>query len=139
MRFNLPFSSFYPSQLYLCNNAGQKYILRELRALFNFTEDESQKAQINLLDLVFRNYLPKAINRELNALRRNGVTGQDLFTHLVTIYHQHDLHKLSDRGARVGGNAASQAAYSTPARRHRQKSELKYQPIAAIVCSEELV
>lgn len=96
---------------------GQRYILRELRTLFKFTEDESQKTLINLLDRVFRNHLPQAINRELNALRRNKASGQDLFTHLVQIYNQHDLHKISDR----------------------QKSELKYQPIAAIICSGGLV
>lgn len=95
---------------------GQKYILRELRTLFNFTEDESQKTLINLLDQIFRNHLPQAINRELNALRRNGVTGQDLFTHLVKIYNQHDLHKLSDS----------------------QNLELKSQPIPMIICSEQL-
>jgi hypothetical protein len=96
---------------------GQKYILRELRALFKLTEDESQKTQINLLDRVFRNPLPQAINRELNALRHNGTTGQDLFSYLVQIYNRHNLHKLSDR----------------------HNSELKYQPIATIICSEELV
>ena len=96
---------------------GQRYVLRELRTLFNFTEDESQKRQINLLDRVFRNHLPQAINRELNALRRNGVSGQDLFTHLVKIYKQHDLHKLGDR----------------------HSSESKSQPISTIVCSEGLV
>ncbi|VEP14153.1 DNA/RNA helicase, superfamily II [Hyella patelloides LEGE 07179] len=96
---------------------GQRYVLRELRTLFNFTEDESQKTLINLLDRVFRNHLPQAINRELNALRRNGITGQDLFTHLARIYNQHDLHRLSDP----------------------QKLVLKYQPIASIVCSEEFV
>ncbi|MGK7938178.1 MAG: helicase-related protein [Xenococcaceae cyanobacterium] len=95
---------------------GQKYILRELRILFNFTEDESQKAQINLLDQTFRNHLPQAINRELNALRRNETTGQDLFKYLVQIYNQHDLHKS----------------------RYRQQSELKSQPIPMIICSEEL-
>ncbi|MDJ0745366.1 MAG: hypothetical protein QNJ32_18665 [Xenococcaceae cyanobacterium MO_167.B27] len=96
---------------------GQRYILRELRTLFNFTEDESQKTLINLLVPVFRNHLPQAISRELNALRRNGTTGEDLFTYLVQIYNQHDLHKLRDH----------------------QKSELKYQPIPMIICSEGLV
>ncbi|MDJ0680443.1 MAG: hypothetical protein QNJ18_11330 [Xenococcaceae cyanobacterium MO_167.B52] len=43
--------------------------------MFNFTEDELQKTLINLLDRVFRNHLPQAINRELNTLRRNGTTG----------------------------------------------------------------
>ena len=76
-----------------------------------------KKNQINLLDQTFRNHLPQAINRELNALRRNGVSGQDLFTHLVQIYNQHDLHKWSDRDTSV----------------------LKSQPIPIIVCSEGLV
>ena len=104
---------------------GQRYVLRELRTLFNFTEDESQKTLINLLDRVFRHHLPQAINRELNALRRNGVSGQDLFTHLVQIYNQHDLHKISDK---PNGMASL-----------RQKTKLKYQPISMIICSEELV
>ena len=96
---------------------GQRYVLRELRTLFNFTEEESQKTLINLLDRVFRLHLPQAINRELNALRRNGVGGQDLFTHLVQVYNQHDLHKISDR----------------------HDSELKSQPIPMIICSESLM
>ena len=96
---------------------GQRYVLRELRTLFNFTEDESQKTLINLLDRVYRNHLPQAINRELNALRRNKISEQDLFTHLVKIYNQHDLYKLSDR--------------------HNLTS--KSQPISTIVCSEGLV
>ena len=96
---------------------GQRYILRELRELFNFTEDESQKNQINLLDQTFRNHLPQAINRQLNALRRNGTTGQNLFESLVHIYYQHDLNKWRDRNT----------------------SELKSQPIPIIVCSEGLV
>ena len=38
---------------------GQKYIQKELRTLFNLTESETQKAQINLLDRVFKNHLSK--------------------------------------------------------------------------------
>ncbi|MGL6339602.1 MAG: C-terminal helicase domain-containing protein, partial [Waterburya sp.] len=104
---------------------GQKYILRELRTLFNFTEDESQKTLINLLDQIFRNHLPQATNRELNALRRNGTSGEDLFTYLIQIYQQHDLHKFSE--PRSGSL------------RDRQNLELKYQPIPLIICSEGLV
>ncbi len=97
--------------------AAQKYIQKELRALFNLTEEETQKAQIDLLDRAFQNHLPKSTKTELNALKANKIKGQELFEHLKKIYNQHDLHKISDR----------------------QKSELKYQPIAAIVCSEGLV
>jgi len=96
---------------------GQKYIQVELRKLFKDTEDESKKTLINLLDIAFRNHLPHAIKHELNALRRNDVNGQDLLTHLVKIYSQHDLDKISNL----------------------QKSELKYQPIPMIICSEGLV
>ena len=96
---------------------GQKYILRELRALFNSTEDESKKAQIDLLEQVFRNHLPTVIRRELNALKANKINGQELFERLKKIYNQHDLHKISDR----------------------QNAELKSQPIPMIICSEGLV
>ncbi len=70
---------------------GQRYILRELRVLFGLTDDEDMKAQINILEKAYRGPLTAAINRELNIIRRNGVTGQDLFKTLVRVYHQHNM------------------------------------------------
>jgi hypothetical protein len=48
---------------------------------------------------VFRGAMTVAVNRELNLLRRNGVTGQDLLKGLIKLYHQHHLQEWLDRRA----------------------------------------
>jgi len=70
---------------------GQRYILRELRIFFKAIAEEEVKAQVNTLEKVFRSPLTQAINREINALRRNNLTGQHLFNQLVQIYNQHNM------------------------------------------------
>jgi superfamily II DNA/RNA helicase/HKD family nuclease len=76
---------------------GQRYTLREMRVLFETISDEDIKAQINILEKAFRGTITTAINRELNLLRRNGVTGQELLKNLTRIYHQHSMRELLDR------------------------------------------
>jgi hypothetical protein len=78
---------------------GQRYVLRELRICFGTVEDEQIKGQINLMEQVFRQSMTAAVNRELNLLRRNGVTGQDLLKGLIKLYHQHHLQEWLDRRA----------------------------------------
>jgi hypothetical protein len=95
---------------------GQRYVLRELRVMFGRTDDEDQKAQINALERAFRaQNLTSAVKKELNLVRRNGLTGQSLFKSLARIYQQHNLRDLVDR--------------------QRSGSE---EPIPRIVCSEAL-
>jgi hypothetical protein len=69
---------------------GQRYLLRELRVLFGATDDEDEKAQINILERAFRGPITSALDRELNLLRRNGVTGRELLKTLGQLYHQHN-------------------------------------------------
>ena len=69
-------------------SSGQRYILREMRLLFGVTTDEEIKAQINVLEKAFRGRVTKALNKELNLLRRNGVTGGSLLTTLANLFHQ---------------------------------------------------
>lgn len=95
---------------------GQRYVLRELRLFFGMTTDEDVKAQINILEKAFRGPINQAINRELNQLRRNGVTGQDLLRHLGRLYHQHNMREWLDR----------------------RSLHLEDQPISKIVCSAGL-
>jgi len=95
---------------------GQKYILRELRIFFKSTTDEKIKGQINILEKAFRASVNQAINRELNKLRRDGFTSQELFNQLRQIYRQHNMHEWQDN--------------SLPT---------LSQPIPVIVCSEALV
>jgi superfamily II DNA/RNA helicase len=96
---------------------GQRYTLREMRVLFEAITDEDLKAQINILEKAFRGTITTALNRELNFLRRNGVTGQELLKNLTRIYHQHSMREFLDR----------------------RGLQLEDHPIPRIVCSEGLV
>jgi hypothetical protein len=96
---------------------GQRYVMRELSVLFRASEDEDQKGQITILEKAFRNPLTKALQRELNLLRKNGVSGETLLKSLVRLYSQHNLRDWLDR---VSG----------------QRNEEEY---PRIVCSEALV
>jgi hypothetical protein len=81
---------------------GQRYVLRELRALFSRTEDEDEKARINEMEKAFRLTPTAAVLKELNLLRRSGVTGAALLKTLINIYHQHHLsERLEQDGVRV--------------------------------------
>jgi hypothetical protein len=96
---------------------GQRYVLRELRIFFGATTDEDEKAQVNILEKAFRGPMLLALNRELNLLRRNGVTSQELLKTLTRLYHQHNMRDWLDR----------------------RSLQLGDQQIPKIVCSEALV
>ncbi len=96
---------------------GQRYVMRELSVLFRASEDEDQKGQITLLEKAFRSPLTRALQRELNLLRRNGVTGEGLLKSLGRLYQQHNLRDWLDR-------------------RSGQPDEDEY---SRIICSEGLV
>lgn len=93
---------------------GQRYVLRELRALFNATEDEDIKAQINILEAAFRGAMTRALAQELNRLRRNGITGQALIRNLGELYYQHNMRDRIENRAH----------------------QIEEQPVPMIVCSE---
>ncbi len=76
---------------------GQTYVLREMRVLFGATEDEDQKAMINVLEKALRGPVTRAVNKELNHLRRNGVSGPSLLKALAKLYDQHNLRDWVDR------------------------------------------
>ena len=73
---------------------GQKYVLRELRAEYSKLDGEEfddLRSQIALLEESFKQPLTAAIKKQLNVIRRNGVTGQTLVQLLSTIYHEHGM------------------------------------------------
>jgi superfamily II DNA or RNA helicase len=77
---------------------GQRYALKELRIYFGTVEDEEAKADINLLERAFRlTGFTRAVRDELNKLRRNNLTGPNLFKSLVRLYQQHNLRDWLDR------------------------------------------
>ena len=75
---------------------GQRYVLRELRILFEITHDEDLKAQINILEKAFRGPITRAVSKELNILRRNSITGNNLFKNLTKLYHLHNIREWLD-------------------------------------------
>jgi superfamily II DNA or RNA helicase len=95
---------------------GQTYILREMRVLFGATEDEDQKGIVNVLEKAFRGPVTRAVSRELNLLRRNGVSGKALLKSLTKLYDQHNLREWVDR----------------------RSLHANERPIPKIVCSEAL-
>lgn len=95
---------------------AQRYVLRELNILFRNVEDEDEKSIINVLEQAFRGSITKAINRELNTLRRNGITGKELLEMLRKIYVTHNMREMTDR-----------------------KANKEEKPVVKIVCSEALL
>ncbi len=83
---------------------SQRYLLRELREVFKYANDEDEKAQINLLEKAFRGPITTAINRELNFLRKNDVKGRDLWKSLGNIYFQHNMQDWADNRTRREGD-----------------------------------
>ena len=75
---------------------GQRYVIRELRVLFGVADDEDMKGRINLLERTFRGAVPKAVDKELNKIRRNGITGQNLLRILGELYSQYGMRDWLD-------------------------------------------
>lgn len=76
---------------------GQRYVIRELRVLFGVVDDEDIKGRINLLEKTFRGAVPKAVDKELNKIRRNGITGHNLVKLLGDIYNQYSMRDWLNR------------------------------------------
>jgi superfamily II DNA or RNA helicase/HKD family nuclease len=96
---------------------AQRYVIRELRLQFAKTQDEEEKERINLLDEVFRCTLYPAVMKELNAIRRLGMAGENLVKRLTDIYFQYNLRNLLDQ----------------------QREGEKEQIVCRIICSESLI
>jgi hypothetical protein len=95
---------------------GQRYVLRELRVIFAAMSDEDLKAQINILERAFRGFITKAVSLELNRVRRNGITEQNLLKALGDLYLQHNMREWLDR----------------------RSFQLEDRPVPRIICSEGL-
>ena len=74
-------------------STAQLYALRELRAFYSRIPDEDTdlKGQVGLLEEAFKRPMTAAIRRQLNSLRRNGVSGNTLVRALSELYHDHGL------------------------------------------------
>ncbi|HHH41555.1 MAG TPA: helicase, partial [Chloroflexi bacterium] len=82
---------------------AQRYVLRELRLLYDGTDDEDLRRQIGVLEAAFRrpNPLP-AVRSELNRIRREGLKGMALLEALSQVYHLHGLQAARREEAHAG-------------------------------------
>jgi HKD family nuclease len=69
----------------------QRYVLRELRSLYTVLDEADIRGQIGVIEKAFRNPLTTAVKRQLNVLRRNGVTGKNLLRAMTDIYHEYGM------------------------------------------------
>lgn len=76
---------------------GQRYVMRELRSLFGATDDQDEKARINVLERTFRSAIPKAVDKELNKIRRNSITGENLLKKLGELYNAYSMRDWLDK------------------------------------------
>jgi superfamily II DNA/RNA helicase len=70
---------------------GQKYVMRELRLAYSLTRDENVLTQIQVLETVFRQPLPRVVQSQLNDIRSRGLSGELLLGTLLRIYERHQL------------------------------------------------
>ncbi len=84
---------------------GQRYVIREMRVLYGMAKDDDMQREINTIEKTFRGPITAAINRELNRLRRNGISGEDLLKSLKIIYHQHGMKEWIAKVGKEGDKA----------------------------------
>ena len=97
---------------------AQRYVVRELGFLFKATDDVDLRAKISLLDRSFQGKVTRAVDREISALRRRGVSGEDFFSELVTIYNHHRSDLIQPRRSERGMD--------------------EYSVVSTIICSEAI-
>lgn len=77
-------------------SVAQKYILSELRLLYQNTDSDDLKAQISLLEKTFRSVDRVVVHQELNKIRHNHMTGIAVVNKLTEVYSRHNLNELID-------------------------------------------
>ena len=106
---------------------GQRYVLRELQLITPPLSpasggarggDENISAQVNTLEKAFRGTITTTVNRELNLLRRNGVTGDALLKNLRDLYRQHNMREWESK---------------------QQDAQFENEAVPKIICSAALI
>lgn len=84
---------------------AQRYVIDDIRKQYGETDDEDLKIQLSELERAFKLSPSTAISRELNTIRRNGLTGEPLRACLTELYH---LHKLKERVDQFRGKTGTE-------------------------------
>lgn len=78
---------------------GQKYVIRQLRALLRINQETEERDIILELEKVFRHdSLPPDVYKELNRFKRERVSGEALLSSLIELYWKFYLGSYLDRG-----------------------------------------
>jgi len=75
-------------------NNDQRYIQNKLLEIYNHTENNDLKSQIELFDGVFTKVQRPAVLSELKKLRKNNVVGRALLDRLTEIWYRHNLQEI---------------------------------------------
>jgi len=78
--------------------AERRYIINELKKIYEETDNDDIKAQGDLFEKIFRNITRPAVLSELRKLKRNNVAGRPLLDRLTEIWYRHSLHEVSSEG-----------------------------------------
>jgi len=82
---------------------AQRYVLHQLRLLYDQAGDEDLRQQIGVLEAAFRRPDPRpAVRGELNRIRREGLRGTALLEALSQVYHLHGLQAAGREEERAG-------------------------------------
>ena len=73
---------------------SQRYLIKELQQIYNETDNEDLKPQIELFENVFKKVSRISVMDELNRIRRNQMTGMALIKKLSEIFTRHNLYEV---------------------------------------------
>lgn len=75
---------------------SQRYVFNHLQHLYNSTDDKTTRTDIERLKDAYKGGLPLIVIKQLNSLRRNGITRTELLGKLKQIYFQYGLFKYEE-------------------------------------------
>ena len=73
---------------------SQRYLIKELQQIYNETDNEDLKSQIELFENIFKKVSRIAVIEELNRIKRNKMTGMALIKKLSEIFTRHNLYEV---------------------------------------------
>lgn len=75
----------------IVRSPGQKYVQRELQVMYGITSEEETRTRIQDLLRIYSGSLPRIVQRQLNEIRRFGLTDDSLLSRLIQINNQYGI------------------------------------------------
>jgi len=80
------------------NSNNPNHYINELKNIYEESENDDIKAQVDLFEKNFRNITRPAVLSELRKLKLSNVSGRPLLDRLTEIWYRHSLHEVSSEG-----------------------------------------